>query len=312
MRNPSFFSILFFVVALAFSSSRVVVCQILGQCRSGSALDSQVIVFATNFEYLEGEMFLWGALGRGMDSIDPTLARGGPPPIGAQRANLDPIVRNIIEEFGYEEIGQLKTLIQVSGGLGIQRPLLNLSKDVFSDLFDKAAGRRLSPPFDPYVDTIHFLLAVNLFPYLGYTGLVEAAPLLLFLESRKLAAKLLSAESGQSAVMRTLLYERANETVEPYNMTVAEFTNLTSTLANQLGKCGLKDEGVVVPRSLGAENRTETNVLATDAKSLSYNRTIQEILRILYGTGSERLPGAFFPNGANGSIARRFLRGGII
>lgn len=128
----------------------------------------------------------------------------------------------------------------------------------------------------------------------------------------QLAAKLLSAESGQSAVMRTLLYERANETVEPYNMTVAEFTNLTSTLANQLGKCGLKDEGVVVPRSLGAENRTETNVLATDAKSLSYNRTIQEILRILYGTGSERLPGAFFPNGANGSIARRFLRGGII
>lgn len=93
----------------------------------------------------------------------------------------------------------------------------------------------------------------------------------------------------------------------PYNLTVAEFTNLTSTLANQLGRCGLKDEGIIVPQSLGAENQTESNILAADVNSLSYSRTVQEILGILYITGSEKKSGAFFPEGANGLIARSFL-----
>lgn len=123
------------------------------------------------------------------------------------------------------------------------------------------------------------------------------------------AASLLGVEAGQNAVIRTLLYERANETVEPYNITVAEFTNRTSVLANQLGKCGLKDEGVIVPRSLGAENQTESNILAADANSASYSRTPQELLRILYGTGNESMAGAFFPKGANGLIAKAFLIG---
>lgn len=115
---------------------------------------------------------------------------------------------------------------------------------------------------------------------------------------------MLALEAGQSSVIRTLLYLRANETVFPYNLTVAEFTNRTAALANRLGRCGLKDEGVVVPPSLGAENRTETNVLAGDDKSLSYSRTVPEILGILYGTGDERKPGGVFPKCANGLIPR--------
>lgn len=130
-----------------------------------------------------------------------------------------------------------------------------------------------------------------------------------FYSSMQLAASLLGAESGQNAVIRTLLYQRANETVDPYNITVAEFTNLTSTLANKLGKCGLRDEGIMVPLSLGAENRTESNILAADVNSRSYSRTVRELLRILYGSGSESKVGAFFPKGANGLIARSFLIG---
>ena len=117
-------------------------------------------------------------------------------------------------------------------------------------------------------------------------------------------ASLLGVESGQDAVIRTLLYERGAEYVHPYPITVAEFTNRISELRNKLGMCGIKDEGITVPLYLGAENRTNSNVLSANAGSLSYARTPQEILRIVYGSGSESIPGGFYPAGANGNIAR--------
>lgn len=123
----------------------------------------------------------------------------------------------------------------------------------------------------------------------------------------QLVASLLGVESGQDAMIRTYLYEHRNEKVVPYNLTVAEMTNLLSSLRNELGMCGLKDEGVVVPPVLGPEGKIETNVLSSNKDSLSYTRTPQEITRVLYGTGNEHVPGGFYPHGANGRIARSFL-----
>ena len=122
-----------------------------------------------------------------------------------------------------------------------------------------------------------------------------------------MVAGLLGVEAGQDAVLRALLYERAKERVVPYDITVAEFTNRTAELKNRLAMCGIKDEGIIVPLSLGAENRTNNNILSANTDSLSYARTPPEILRIVYGIGSEYKPGGFYPNGAGGNIARRYL-----
>lgn len=119
-----------------------------------------------------------------------------------------------------------------------------------------------------------------------------------------MVASLLGVEAGQDAVIRTLLYERGNQTVLPYRLTVAEFTNRISALRNKLGKSGNKDEGIRAPITLGAENKTTSNVLSADVNSLSHARTPPEILRIVYGTGNESLHGGFYPQGANGKIAR--------
>lgn len=120
-------------------------------------------------------------------------------------------------------------------------------------------------------------------------------------------AGLLGVESGQDAVTRAWLYERGDEKVEPYDITVIDFTNMISGLRNELGKCGIKDEGLIVPLDLGAEKRTTSNVLSADPESLSYPRTPPEVLRIVYGTGDEHRPGGFFPKGGNGRIAREYL-----
>lgn len=114
-------------------------------------------------------------------------------------------------------------------------------------------------------------------------------------------------EAGQDAVIRGLLFERAGEIVHPYNRTVAEFTVGVSELRNRLAKCGIKDEGIVVPPSLGAEGRTSSNVLSANGDSLSYARSPAEILRVVYGTGDERRPGGFLPAGGGGRIAQRYL-----
>jgi Ferritin-like domain len=70
--------------------------------------DIDQLQFALNLEHTEAAFFLYGALGYVADNIDPTLAMGGPPPLGAMKANLDDVTRQIIEEFGYQEVGHLR------------------------------------------------------------------------------------------------------------------------------------------------------------------------------------------------------------
>lgn len=70
--------------------------------------DVELLQFALNLEYLETEWFLNGALGYGLDTIEPRLAGGGPAPLGARTAKLDNFTREIIAEFGYQEVGHLR------------------------------------------------------------------------------------------------------------------------------------------------------------------------------------------------------------
>lgn len=59
------------------------------------------------------------------------------------------------------------------------RPQLDISKQVFADTIDKAFGKKLSPPFDPYANSLNYVLAVYVIPYVGLTGYVGASPNLL-------------------------------------------------------------------------------------------------------------------------------------
>lgn len=75
--------------------------------------DIDLLEFPLNLEYFEAEFFLWGALGFGLDVADPSLTMGGPPPIGPRRAKLSPLIRDIIAQFAYQEIGHLRFMFQI-------------------------------------------------------------------------------------------------------------------------------------------------------------------------------------------------------
>ncbi|KAK8499806.1 hypothetical protein V6N13_060872 [Hibiscus sabdariffa] len=268
--------------------------------------DLDLLEFPLNLEYLEAEFFLYGALGYGLDKVDPSLAEGGPSPIGAKKANLDTLTNDIIEQFAYQEVGHLKAIKKTVKGF--PRPQLDLSASLFAKVIDKAFEKPLNPPFDPYANSINFLIASYLIPYVGLTGYVGANPKLQGAIAKRLVAGLLGVESGQDAVIRGLLYEHATENVSPYQFVVAEFTNRISNLRNTLGHTDRKDEGLIVPIDFGAEGKVIGNVLAGDQFSVAFDRTPEEILRIVYGTGNESIPGGFFPKGANGNIAKSHLQ----
>ncbi|KAI3696579.1 hypothetical protein L6452_28965 [Arctium lappa] len=268
--------------------------------------DQDLIEFPLNLEFLEAEYFLYGALGCGLDHIQPNLTDGGPPPIGARKANLSPLIRDIITQFGYQEVGHIRAIKSTIPGFS--RPLLNLSAQSFATVINNAFGKPLYPLFDPYANDINYLISSYIIPYVGLTGYVGANPNLQSPIAKMLVAGLLGVEAGQDAVLRCLLYERATQIVSPYGITVSDFTNKISELRNKLGRAGLKDEGLIVPPYLGAEGKIEGNILSGDTNSLSYGRTPEEILRIVYGSGKEQVPGGFYPHGANGTIARKYLK----
>ncbi|XWS53482.1 hypothetical protein CRYUN_Cryun10bG0005000 [Craigia yunnanensis] len=267
--------------------------------------DVRLLEFPLNLEYLEAEFFLFGALGHGLDKVAPNLTMGGPSPIGAKKANLDALTKDVILQFAYQEVGHLKAIKKTVKGF--PRPQLDLSASSFAKVIDRAFGKPLEPPFDPYANSINYLIASYLIPYVGLTGYVGANPKLQGAISKRLVAGLLGVESGQDAVIRGLLYEHALENVNPYKIIVAEFTNRISGLRNRLGHAGQKDEGLIVPVTFGAEGKVIGNLLAGDKFSVAFDRTPEEILRIVYGSGNESVPGGFYPKGANGRIARSHL-----
>ncbi|XP_047961251.1 desiccation-related protein PCC13-62-like [Salvia hispanica] len=267
--------------------------------------DVDLLEFPLNLEYLEADFFAWGALGRGIDHFEPNLTKGGPKPLGVKKAKLSPLIKDIIAQFAFQEFGHLRAIQETVPGF--PRPLLNLSAASFATVINTAVGKTLQPPFDPYASDINYLLASYLIPYVGLTGYVGANPKLKSSTSKKLVAGLLGVESGQDAVIRALLYERAKSKVHPYRFTVAELTDKISNLRDKLGKNGTKDEGLIVRPAEGAEGRIAGNVLAGDKNSLAYDRTPEEILRIVYASGKETHPGGFYPKGASGNIAKSYL-----
>ncbi|KAL2341634.1 hypothetical protein Fmac_009574 [Flemingia macrophylla] len=295
----------------------LVLALVLPECYSSSVVvesaatppkfsDVDLLEFALNLEYLEAEFFLFGALGHGLDKVAPNLTGGGPPPFGAKLVHLDKVAKDVFLQFAYQEVGHLRAI--KNRVKGFPRPLLDLRASTIAKLMDTAFGQTLNPPFDPYANSLNFIIASYAIPYVGLTGYVGANPLLQNATSRKLVAGLLGVEAGQDAVLRSMLYERKAQLVQPYGVRVAEFADRISELRNKLGKAGVKDEGITVHRKQGAEGRVRGNILAGDKYSLSYARTPQEILRIVYGSGDEHVPGGFFPKGGNGRIAKSYLK----
>ncbi|CAJ1940776.1 unnamed protein product [Sphenostylis stenocarpa] len=266
--------------------------------------DQDALYFALNLELLSAEHYSYGATGSGVDATAPELARG-PTPVGGQKANLDPFFQDIFSQFALIQRGHLRAINRVIQG--VERPLLNLSKELAAQVVNNAFRKTLNPPFDPYANSLNYLIWSYVISYFPPPTYVQITPQLKNPIYKSLVAGLLGVASDQETVIRGYLYERRDSLVQPYNVNTSTFIDRISELGNRLGKEGTKIEGLVVSPAQGAEGKIAGNVISADKDSLAYASTLPAILRIVYGTGDEHVPGAFFPDGANGRIARSFL-----
>lgn len=53
---------------------------------------------------------------------------------------------------------------------GFPRPLMDLSSSCFAEMMNSAFGESLDPPFNPYANSLNFLLASYLLPYTTLTS----------------------------------------------------------------------------------------------------------------------------------------------
>ncbi|XP_016728120.2 desiccation-related protein PCC13-62 [Gossypium hirsutum] len=188
-------------------------------------------------------------------------------------------------------------------------PLLDISPQTYNTFVTMILNgtKKSNPSYNPYANTNSFLFAAvfaSSFLKQYYAGIM---PSIIGKDERELLSGIALYEAGVFGALRAELNARVNLTVPPFNFTVGNLTNLSAQLANRLAGCGVKDEGLIVPLQLGAENRTSSNIVPGNANSLAYARSAREILRIVFTTGNATRSGGIFPRGLNGALYRRIL-----
>ncbi|KAG8473974.1 hypothetical protein CXB51_033660 [Gossypium anomalum] len=292
-----------FLLLLAFQSTVIKANTVVlpPQCRPVPAGTLARFEFLVNLIIAKAEFLLRSSNGTGIEDIAPGLVQG-PVPTGATVANLDNATRAAIREFGLAGVGILRAIVdETLLRAPLPRPQLNFTAEVFNRILNLSG---LTPPFNVYGSPTQFLLVTEPLVSSLQFYLAQFTPSIAGNALQQLAAGIGLTAAAQVGYFRTRLNAMVNSPVPPFTMTVANFTNTTATAVNQLGLCGVKNEGLIVPLSLGAENRTATNVVTADVNSLSPRRTEREVLRIAFGTGNATRPGGIFPSGLNGTLYR--------
>ncbi|KAG6542857.1 hypothetical protein Mapa_015761 [Marchantia paleacea] len=271
--------------------------------------DKDVINVALNVEYLLAEFFLHAVFGQGLDGFDPELSKAGPAPVGGEKAHLGHrLVEKVAKESGFQGMGHIRLIRSKLKDNAVPRPQLDISRSVWARFLAQALEQELNPPFNPYNDTLSFLLAAHVLPYAALSAYFDQSSHIVGQEAKKLLGGLLSITSAQDAILRTLLYQHREETLETYNLTVAQITDKLSTYCTRLIQDHEMDETVFVPFQQNLEQSLVGSILTVDKDFLPLRLSPSQVLGLLYGSGNASVPGAFFPQGAVGKIADKFLR----
>ncbi len=250
-------------------------------------IDEDVLNFALNLEYLEAEFYLQAAFGRSLSVAD---SGGGPAPIGGSKVTFaTPAIQAYAEEIALDEEAHVKFLRAALGAKAVPRPQIDIGP-AFAAAADAAFATTLTPAFNPYANELFFLHGAFIFEDVGVTAYKGAARLITNKDFLEAAAGILGVEAYHAGEIRTLLYAQ-KDVVTPYGVTVETIVQKISDLRGAAG--GGKDQGLVVGG--------KANILPTDANSIAFSRSTDEVLKIVT-LGSSTNKGGFFPNGLNGNI----------
>lgn len=241
--------------------------------------DADYLNFALNLEYLEAEFYLRAATGNGLAASDTGNATSKTTG-GAQVPALSSIQSQYVYEIAQNELDHVRFLRSALGSSAVTAPAIDLTNSF--NALASAAG--LGSSFNPFSSYSNFLIGAFIFEDVGVTAYHGAAKLLTSKTNLTAAAEIMAVEAYHAASIRSQIVAAGSSAI---------------TTANAVE---------TVRSTLGGGNETTLSataiVPASTTTSIAFERTTDQVLHIVYGTGNGAgvKSGTFFPSGLNGNI----------
>lgn len=244
-------------------------------------VESDVLNFALNLEYLEATFYSYIVTGK---DIDSSLTGGGPAVQGApaQITFANQQTADLFAEIAFDEISHVSALRSALSTLAIARPQLNLAA-----LATIGAG--------------NYIQHARLFEDVGVTAYAGAASSLTG-NNVTAAAQILAVEGFHTGALRLVAIQQN----AAYPLTLAGYvpTDGYDIIPADPGTVALSLAGPTSAK--GGFFGTLANGTTGQSNTFpgfAFRRTTSQVLAIVYGsatTGTAK--GGFFPNGVNGNI----------
>ena len=250
-------------------------------------VDTAILNFALNLEYLEAEYYNRGVYGVGLPA---TLTSGkgfeGGGVRGGSKVNFqNAVVLDTMAEVANDEKNHVAFIRSTLGSAASAEPIISL--DTAFTAFAAAAG--LPGGFTPYDNDYDFLLGAYILTEVGVTAYNGAAPFITSKAILAAASSIFAAEAYHLGTIRTLLFAQQNQF---YNNATALISAARAKLSGVLD-----DEGIGGDQStLAGGFPSPANITDTDANSLAWARTPRQVLNVVTGTAGATT-GGFFPSG---------------
>ncbi len=246
--------------------------------------DADILNFALNLEYLEGEYYIRGFLGRGLDPADVSdpnnVGNAGFVLGGSAVPFKTEAIAGIAQRITIDEVDHIRFLRRVLGNAAVARPNIDLLNS-FNALAVAAGLIPAGTQFNPFADEVSFLIGALSLTDVGVTAYAGAARLLQSKDNLDAAAGILAAEAYHAGSLRTALAMLGQQ---------GRF-NAISAVRARLGNG--KDQGLSIPN-------VKYNIAPVDSDGLVYRRTAAEVLGVVYNGVPNG--GGFLPDRANGTI----------
>lgn len=300
----------------------------LQRAAAATYTDADILNFALNLEYLEGNFYYLSAFGTTIDVANAASTAAGAPLIkltgtvgtagtvtGGSMVPFSTIqVSSYAIETAVEEGKHVQLLLSTLGTSAVAQPAINLGTS-FQTLAT-AAQIPNGGAFTPYGNDEDFLVGAYVFEDVGVTAYLGAASLISNGMTLQTAAGILAVEAYHAGLIRTTI-----NYLDPTGANIAGFTNLISTLRSTLSQAALlgaapgpydkapDDYGLANFSVMLGSTGTATATRITDADPtnvIAFARNTSQILNIVTGGGQvsggkavSPAIGVFFPNGLN-------------
>ena len=275
-----------------------------GKAQAQSAFtDQDILNFALNLEYLEGEFYTRGATGQGLSTA---MTTGTGTMGGVNGGTLVPFANpyffEVAAKIAVDEQAHINFLRNQLGSAAVARPTIDLA-----GAFQAAAvtSGAIAPGqfFNPFADEISFFLGAFTLTEVGVTAYIGASILISSPAVLSAAASILATEAYHAGAIRGVLTQSsvgANQglaaaAADAANGSAVPFRTAAIAAAQSVASNQTTGSGVTFPTTQAARISNTGNF------SLNYSRTPTQVLNVVQG-GPTHSNGDFFPNGLNGNI----------